>query len=156
MLHYAQKINEFLGKDMRYTPGAGAAGGLGAALMAFLGAELKKGVDLVLEAYDFATVLKGVALVITGEGRLDSQTAAGKAPMGVARLAHEAGVAVIGVAGEVCPSASVLLKMGFSALFSLPKGPLTLEEAIRNTPILLENIGEQIARTLKIRLAEKG
>jgi glycerate kinase len=150
MLHYARKIKEFLGKDISYIPGAGAAGGLGAALMAFLGAEFSKGIDLVLDAYRFPEVLQGASLVITGEGRLDSQTAADKAPLGVARMAHGMGVPVIGIAGEVCSSAWVLLEHGFSALFSLVNGPITLDEAIKNTPTLLECLGEQIARTLGI------
>lgn len=150
MSHYARKMSEFLDKDMRHVPGAGAAGGLGAAFMAFFEAELKSGIDLILDATNFNDALKDAALVITGEGRLDSQTAAGKAPMGVARRAYNAGVPVIGIAGEVCPSASILLKKGFTALFSLTNGPLTLQEAIENTPLLLDTLGEQIARTLKL------
>jgi glycerate kinase len=150
MLHYARKVNRFSGKDMRYIPGAGAAGGMGAALMVFLGAELKTGITLILEAAHFREMLEGASLVITGEGRLDSQTAAGKAPMGVARMAHAMNVPVIGVAGEVCPSASLLFKKGFSALFSIVNGPIPLDKAIKNAPLLLENLGEQIARALKI------
>ncbi len=150
MAHSARKMSVYLGKDMSFVPGAGAAGGLGAAFMAFLDADLKSGIDLILDATNFCEALKDAALVMTGEGRLDSQTAAGKAPMGVARKAYSADVPVIGIAGEVCPSASVLLNQGFPALFSLTNGPITLQEAIENTPTLLENLGEQIARTLKL------
>ncbi len=156
MQHYAVKIKELLHKDMSYVPGAGAAGGLGAALMAFMDAELKPGIEIILAAVNFQEALKDAELVITGEGRLDSQTAAGKAPLGVAGPAHDRGIPVIGIAGEVSGGASVLLKAGFTALFSLVNGPMSLEEALKNTPALLENIAEQIARTLKVTLAGKG
>jgi glycerate kinase len=150
MQHYALKIKHCLAKDVSHIPGAGAAGGMGAALISFLGAEFKYGIDLVLKTSRFQEQLQGAALVITGEGRLDSQTAAGKAPMGVARLAQAAGIPVIGVAGEVAPSAYILLEQGFSALFSLVNGPITLKAAIYNTPGLLKNLGEQIARIIKL------
>ncbi len=149
MVHYAGKIKEFLGINISYTAGAGAAGGLGAALMAFLQAEFKKGIDLILDMLNFKQTLKGASLLITGEGRLDSQTMAGKAPMGAASIAYNMGIPVIGIAGSVSDDAHILLAHGFSAMFSLVNTPMSLKEAMQNTPALLENIAEQIARTIK-------
>jgi glycerate 2-kinase len=99
LAHYAEVIKRDLRRSVLELPGGGAAGGTGAALVAFLGAELKPGAALIVEATGLAAALRGADLVITGEGRIDGQTAYGKAPGEVARRAHAAGVPVLFIAG---------------------------------------------------------
>jgi len=98
---FADVVEQTLEKPIRHVPGAGAAGGLGAGLLAFLDAELKRGVEIVLEAVQFQERVKDASLVITGEGRIDGQTISGKTPIGVAKAAKQYGIPVIGIAGFV-------------------------------------------------------
>lgn len=111
-------------------PGAGAAGGLGFAFREFLGAELKSGVDIVLEETGFMSAIRDADVVVTGEGRLDAQTAMGKAPVGVARAAKRLGKKVIAFSGCVSPDAGVLNGCGIDAFFPAVRGIVTLEEAL--------------------------
>ena len=111
-------------------PGAGAAGGLGFAFSAYLGAALQSGVSLILEATDAERYVKEADLVITGEGRLDGQTAMGKAPVGVARLAKKYGKPVIAFCGCATDEAGRCNSEGIDAYFPIPRGPLTLQEAM--------------------------
>ena len=99
--HYAETISSNLGKDIEQVPGAGAAGGLGGGLMAFLSAELKRGVEIVLDATRLEEQVKDADLVITGEGKIDAQTVFGKTPIGVAKTAKKHNVSVIAIAGNV-------------------------------------------------------
>ena len=128
--NFARVVRKFNGADVEYYPGAGAAGGLGAGFKALLGAELKPGIDLVLEAIGFDRLLEHCDLVITGEGRIDSQTASGKAPAGVLKAARRKGVPVVAIAGEVERSFE-LNEQGFAAVFSIQPGPESLQEAMR-------------------------
>jgi len=150
--HMATLIREQLGKDINNVPGAGAAGGLGAGLLAFLGAELVKGVDMVADTLGLEEQLKDADLVITGEGRMDAQTRFGKTPFGVAQLAAKHGIPVIGVTGSLDADAVELYNHGFSALLSIQEKPLSLDEALVQAPELLERCGERIARLVKINL----
>lgn len=127
--NYARVIREFNGEDIEHEPGAGAAGGLGGGCKALLGAELKPGIDLILDTVSFDGLLESCDLVITGEGRIDSQTTAGKVPWGVLKAAAGRGVPVVAIAGEVLYSAG-LEKSGFTGIFSIQQGPLTLNEAM--------------------------
>lgn len=126
---FAKVILDFNGTDVRDIPGAGAAGGLGGAFIAFLGARLEQGVDVVLDSIDFDSLIAGADMVITGEGRLDSQTASGKTPLGVLRRAQKSGIPVIAVAGcvEQCPE---LDSMGFKAIYSTSEAGVPLELAM--------------------------
>ena len=117
--HLADVIEHDLGKDVRDLPGAGAAGGTGAGLVAFLGADLTPGAPLVVSAAGFDSALQGAGLVITGEGRVDGQTAFGKAPGEVARRAHEAGVPVLFLAGTRGPGWDGLGALGIRAVYTL-------------------------------------
>jgi len=144
--HLAQVVRRDLGVDMAAPAGAGAAGGLGGGLWAFLGARLRKGIDMVLELVELRTRLEGAALVFTGEGQMDAQTAFGKAPAGVARMAREAGVPCIAVAGSVGEGLEPLHEMGIDAVFSLCPGPITLEQAMSRTSTLVARITEQALR----------
>ncbi len=135
-----------LGLDVRDAPGAGAAGGLGAGLMAFLGGRLRPGVELVIDAVGLDEKLRGADLVLVGEGRLDEQTACGKVPVGVARLAARLGVPAVAVCGSLGPGYQAVHAEGIVACFSILDGPRTLDEAIEHARELLAAAAEQVVR----------
>ena len=135
-----------LGKSVGQVPGAGAAGGLGAGLMALLGGRLVSGIELVLDVLEFDDKAKGAQLIITGEGKFDAQSAFGKVPMGVAQRARSLGVPVVVVAGSVLPSADVLHGEGVTAYFSILNQPMTLKEAMERGAELVENQAAQVMR----------
>jgi glycerate 2-kinase len=137
LAHYASMLKRDLGADVADVAGAGAAGGLGAGLLAFAHAQLVPGARLVLDALDFAAAVRGAALVITAEGQLDAQTAYGKSVGAVAEAAHAAGAEVIALAGSVKASASDLAALGIAAAVPLPDRPLTLEESMARAPELV-------------------
>ena len=128
-----------LGVDHRDAPGAGAAGGLGFAAKAFLGARFRPGVEIVAELGGLAQAVKGAALVFTGEGRMDAQTLRGKTPAGVARIARQAGVPVVALAGSLGEGYEALHACGISAAFSLAPGPITLQQALNDAERLLHD-----------------
>lgn len=131
MLHYAEKTAEFFEKDNSKTPGAGAAGGLGFAFLSYLpSVELKSGITIVLEAIELEKELKDADIVVTGEGRLDVQTAMGKVPVGVAHLAKKYNCKVIAFAGGVTDDAGKCNEEGIDAFFPIVRGITTLEEAM--------------------------
>jgi UTP--glucose-1-phosphate uridylyltransferase len=142
----ASVIEQTLGMDVRNVPGAGAAGGMGAGALAFLHAELKRGAELVNEIIGLEHAMQGASLVLTAEGRLDAQTAAGKAPAAVAAMAQSHGIPCLAVAGSLGDDAGVLNTHGIDALFSLCPGPLTLDDAIEHAAALLADATEQIVR----------
>lgn len=131
--------------DLAAAPGAGAAGGAGFAALAYLGAELLPGIELVLELIGFDAALTGAGLVITGEGRLDAQSLSGKAPVGVARAAARHGIPVAAVAGQVLLTDAELAAAGFTAAFSLVEIEPDPAVSIARAASLLELIGRQIA-----------
>ncbi len=139
----AEVIRRDLGSDVYNLPGAGAAGGLGAGLVAFLGAELLPGADLVLDMLGFDQALEDADLLLTAEGRLDAQTLSGKAPAVVALRAKAAGVPCIAIAG--CVDVGPAGKAGFDAAFSLCPGPLGLDDAMRNAAAYLRVTAANIA-----------
>jgi glycerate 2-kinase len=134
------------GQELSASPGAGAAGGAGYGAMAYLGARLVPGADLVLDLIGFDAALTGAGLVITGEGRLDGQSLGGKAPVGVARAAARHGVPVIAVAGRVLLTPDELASAGFSAAYSLADLEPDPAVSIANAAELLERTGELVAR----------
>lgn len=135
-----------LGVDVRALAGGGAAGGLGAGAVAFLGATLESGAAWVLEALDIDRRLAGVDLVLTGEGRFDGQSLAGKAPMALARRARAAGVMCAVVPGSTGPGYKAALAEGASAIFPLVGGDVTLDEAIARAAPLLATRAEEAVR----------
>ena len=147
---FARLIGEQLGKEINQVPGAGAAGGLGAGLMAFLGARLVKGVDMVAESVQLEKAIVEADLVITGEGKMDRQTQFGKTPFGVAQLAEKHGKPVIGVAGTVEEGAEELYGCGFRVIMPILEKPSDLAFAIANASVLLERTGERIARMISL------
>ncbi|EPJ5579168.1 glycerate 2-kinase [Citrobacter koseri] len=129
--HYADIIKKFLHVDVKNVPGAGAAGGMGAALMAFLGAELKSGIEIVTQALNLEEHIHDCTLVVTGEGRIDSQSIHGKVPVGVASVAKKYHKPVVGIAGSLGKDVSIVHLYGIDAVFSVLNCICTLEEAFR-------------------------
>ena len=130
MAHFARVTSETLENDYMNTPGAGAAGGLGYAFLAYTGAALTPGIELILDAVGLEEELSSADVVVTGEGRLDFQTAMGKAPVGVARLAKKYNAKVIAFAGSVTKEATACNKEGIDAFFPILRGVCTLAEAM--------------------------
>ena len=130
MAHFARVTSETLENDYMNTPGAGAAGGLGYAFLAYTGAALTPGIELILDAVGLEEELSGADVVVTGEGRLDFQNAMGKAPVGVARLAKKYNAKVIAFAGSVTKEATACNKEGIDAFFPILRGVCTLAEAM--------------------------
>jgi glycerate kinase len=149
--HFADVVEEAVGRRLRGEPGAGAAGGLGFGLMAFCGARLQPGVELALDSLDADRVLEGASLVVTAEGMLDSQTLAGKLPVGVARRARRHDVPVVAVGAVVAPldplTAQRLRDEGIAVVLSTVEGPATEDELMDpdRTRERLARVGERIA-----------
>ena len=141
--HYAAVIARDLGKQVAQRAGAGAAGGLGAGLMAFLDADARPGVDVVLETMRFRERIAGAALILTGEGRLDAQTLRGKAVAGVARVARDAGVPVIALAGHVALSEDDVRALGLAAALTVVPTGMTEPDAIPRAARLLADAAER-------------
>jgi glycerate kinase len=146
LAHLAALIERDLGVDVRDLPGAGAAGGLGAGLKAFLQADLRRGVDLVLDLVGLDQQLRGADLVLTAEGQIDVQTAFGKAPAGVAERARALGVPCFALAGGVGGGLDALHALGIDAVFSLCPGPVSLEQAMAAGADYLAATTEQAVR----------
>ena len=148
--HYAQIAAKITNRPhVAESAGAGAAGGLGAALLFFTNAELMPGVSLVLNATNFDARVKGADLVFTGEGRTDFQTVFGKAPVGVAAAAKKHGKPVICIAGGLGDGANDVYDHGIDVLASIAQGPMALEESMKNGATLLADTAERICRTLR-------
>ncbi|MCR4441732.1 MAG: glycerate kinase [Peptococcaceae bacterium] len=152
LFHYAGIVERDLGVDIKEIPGAGAAGGLGGGMAAFLDAEIKSGVEIALEMVKMEELLKkDVDLVITGEGQINRQTVYGKVPVGVARLAKKYQVPVIALVGSVGEGAEEVLNNGIDAYFSIVPRPLTLKEALEEGGAFLADQAEQVARVLRLK-----
>jgi glycerate kinase len=143
----AQLIRKQLGVDVIDMPGAGAAGGLGAGLHAFLGAKLCKGIDLIFGLVGLEEKLVGADLVLTGEGQIDFQTVFGKAPGGVGAAAKAQGVPCFAIAGAVGKELGDLHKTGIDAVFSLCTAPMTLEASMKNAKENLMRVTQQAIRS---------
>ena len=148
--NFAETILSDLGEEVEHISGAGAAGGLGAGMMAFMGGTLKPGVDIVLDTVGLADKLKGTDIVITGEGGIDFQTVYDKAPIGVAKLAKTLGIPTIALAGLVGKDFQVVHKDGIESVFSIVNGPMTLENASSNAHRLIVESTEQVMRLLRV------
>lgn len=148
--HFADHCAKVLPEDVRDEPGSGAAGGLGFAAKAFLGAQFRAGVEVVAELVGLDAAVCGADLVITGEGRFDAQTLRGKTPFGVARIARRHKVPVIVLAGTLGDGYEQMYTHGVDAAFALPSGPMSLEEACREAPRLLRERASDIARVWRL------
>ncbi len=139
-------IKQQLELDVAEMPGSGAAGGLGAGLHAFLGAELRKGIDLIFDLVGLPEKMAGADLVLTGEGQIDFQTVFGKAPGGVGIVAKAQGVPCFAIAGSVGDNLGDLHATGINAVFSLCTGPMTLEASMERGRENLARVTEQAVR----------
>lgn len=146
--NFGKVVEDTLGISLLQYPGAGAAGGMGAALLAFLDAVLERGIDIVIEATQLERKIMDSNLVITGEGKIDDQTQFGKTPYGIATLAKKYNKPVIAIAGGIGEDASVLYEKGIDSIFSIVNKPMTLEEAMVHGESLLEDTAERIIRAL--------
>ena len=146
----AKIIKEKFGKEIDYMEGAGAAGGLGGGLVAFCNAQLKSGIDAVLDIIDFESKIKDASLIITGEGAIDGQTKEGKVPVGVAKRAGN--IPVIAIVGEIREGAEIVYDLGIKSIMPLCTKAMTLEESISNTALLVENASERALRFINIDL----
>lgn len=151
MVHYAQKFAALLGRSIADFPGAGAAGGLGAALKGVLGARLRSGIDAVLDAVGFDALLDGADLVVTGEGRIDRQTAEfGKVPAGVLNRAIRRGVPVAILAGCVGAGAEAIYDIGPCVILPTVSGPTTLEQAMAGAADNVAATADRLFRMWKL------
>jgi glycerate kinase len=149
LTHFADLMQRDLGVDVADRAGAGAAGGLGAGLMAFLGAEVQSGIETVLDAIDFASLARNADWVFTGEGRIDAQTAQGKVIAGVLGRCRRLGVRVIAFGGSVAADEIEDLEVqGLWAAFPIVSGPMTVAEAMRDGERLLEDAVARVTRLL--------
>lgn len=148
LLHWASLIKDQLGKDILNVPGAGAAGGLGAGLMAFTDAELSIGANIVLDSLNYDEHLRDVDLVIVGEGSTDKSTQFNKSPVAVAMRAKKLGIPVICLSGSVGQGYSESRDLGISSFFSIVSGPIELKYAIENAHELIVKSTEEIIRSL--------
>lgn len=149
--HYADVLKRDLGKDLEQTPGAGAAGGLGAGLLAFTNSQMRSGVDIVVDYTGLKDIVQDADVVITGEGQIDFQTKFGKTPIGVAKAtkAVNPNATVIAIAGSIGEKISELYPLGIDAIFTCVPGVEDLSKAIADTDKNLQQVSENIARLIK-------
>ncbi len=147
--HFAQIVRQQFNLDINDFAGAGAAGGLGAGMMIFLKAKLQRGVEIVTQATGLAEKMQGANLVITGEGRIDFQTAFGKTLYGVAQIAKQKNIPLIVLAGGLGDGYKTLYEKGFTAIFSITDKPMLLQNAMDSAALLLENAAENLIRFWK-------
>ena len=150
--HFAGCAQAASGRNVAELAGAGAAGGLGAGLLFFTPAKLRPGVEIVLETVKFVDVVKEAAFVITGEGRTDFQTAYGKAPVGVAKVAKQFSVPVFCISGGLGDGADDVLAQGIDATMSICSRPLSLEECMRDGATLIEEAAARLCRILQAKV----
>lgn len=146
LAHFASIVHRDMGKAIGELPGAGAAGGLGAGLIAFLNAELKSGVEIVIDTVQLEKQLEGANLVVTGEGEINFQTVFGKTPVGVAKLAKKYGIPVIAIAGSIADKAEGVHEAGIDAMIDIVPAPIPLEDAVENAFDLTVEAAERAAR----------
>ncbi|QTL47363.1 glycerate kinase [Priestia aryabhattai] len=152
LAHYAAVIEKEMDTHIQSVPGAGAAGGLGGGLLAFLSAELKPGVDIVIEATQLESYVKNADLVITGEGRIDGQTIYGKTPIGVAKTAKKHSVPVIAIAGSIGAGSEAVYEHGIHALFSVVPGAVALSEALEKADENIERTAKNVASVIRLAI----
>lgn len=148
--HYGTLLEQATGREVINAPGAGAAGGMGAALLGMLNARLRPGIEIVIETLQLEEALRDADLVITGEGRLDSQSVHGKTPIGVARVAKRFGLPVIGIAGSLSKDYQVVHQHGIDAAFSVLDRVVSLEEALAEAADNLEVTARNVAAVWRL------
>ncbi|MCW8330511.1 glycerate kinase [Photobacterium sp. SDRW27] len=150
LAHYAEVIRIQQDRDIKEMAGAGAAGGLGAALLGLLDASLRPGIDIVMDAVNLTEVVADADLVITGEGRIDSQTIHGKTPIGVARTAKKFHTPVIGIAGCLSDDCDVVYDHGIDAVFSVVPRAMVLSDALEEAAFNVQMTARNVAAMLTV------
>lgn len=150
LVHYAQIIARDLEVDVLELTGGGAAGGMGAALYAFCGTQLRRGIEIVTDALQLDACVADADLVVTGEGRMDSQTIHGKVPVGVAKVAKRYHKPVIGIAGSLTADVGIVHEHGLDAVFSVIYTICTLDDALKNAAENVRMTARNVAATLKM------
>jgi glycerate kinase len=153
LLHLSRVIAEELGKNLAALKGGGAAGGMGAGMAAFLGGELKPGFGLVSQLTGLEKWIEWADLVITGEGRIDTQTAYGKTPAGVARLAERQNKPVMAFTGSLDNGIETLSGSAISVIIPVTNKPMTLDQSLNQAGKLLADAGARTARIIKMALS---
>lgn len=150
--HFAERIEQQCGKNVAHIAGSGAAGALGGGFLAFLNATLQSGIDIVLDTIQFEERIKDAQFVITGEGKIDAQSAMGKVISGIAKRCVKHNVPLLAFAGHVEESAKVLHEHGVCALFSIMHSPMSLKEAMdeAKTKTLMKQTVEEVFRVIKV------
>lgn len=152
---YSHAVKEAVGKDFSQKPGAGAAGGMGFALMAFLGAQIKSGIDTVLDLIDFDEKIKSVSLVITGEGRMDGQSVCGKVPYGVGMRCRKYNIPCVAVVGGLLEGYEKIYDSGIKSVITTINGEMSLEYAIENSERLYEDAAFRLLSAVKCGMEMK-
>ena len=155
LAHFAQVIDSQLGVAVNDVPGAGAAGGIGAALKGFLNAEFRPGIAIVIEQSGLDAAAQWADVVFTGEGSIDFQTKFGKTPAGVAETAKRHGKPVIAVAGHIGTGIDELHEVGIDAVFGIAPGAASLSELLADAAANVTRTTEQIVRTLQLKQLHK-
>ena len=150
MHHFSGQIKKYLGKEVEYVAGSGAAGGLGGGMVAFFNAEIRSGFELISEITDLDQWIGWADLVITGEGKMDEQTRFGKTPYGVAGIAGKQHKPVIAIAGALGRGHEMFYENGFHCIVPVTDKPMDLDNAIKNAGILIESSAERIFRLLQL------
>lgn len=149
MIHYAALVREKMGTDVDQIPGSGAAGGLGAAFCVFLKAEMKSGIETVLDLIHFDELLEGVDLVITGEGRIDWQSAFGKVPSGIGNRCRKKGIPAIAIVGGMGDKAEMIFDHGIDSIITTINGAMGLDEALERAEELYAGAAERAFRMVR-------
>ena len=153
MKSYAKVAGEALGRDIDNLPGAGAAGGLGAAACGFLNATLKSGIETVLDLIDFDRMLEGVDVVVTGEGRIDWQSAFGKVPSGIGMRCKNKGIPAVAIVGGMGKGAEKIYEFGVESIIPTINGAMDIDEALERAEELYQGAAERMFRFLKVGMA---
>ena len=150
MRNYADQIKRFFGYDVADVKGAGAAGGLGAALMSFCQAKLQSGIRTILELIHFDEIIEDAVLIITGEGRVDGQSSRGKVLEGIGSAAKNKHIPVVAITGGIGSGADTIYSVGIDSIMVTEDGPMTLKEALQNAHSLVEDAAERMFRMIKV------
>jgi len=156
MMNYSEQLIHYFEKDYGKLPGAGAAGGLGVALSSFLKAELKSGIDIILDTAKFNELIDGADFVVTGEGRLDGQSIQGKVIDGITNRTKVKNIPVVVIAGGVAEGYEAVFDNGVDVLITLPNKPMSLEDAMNKSKDLLREKMHQFCNSLKIGMKISG
>lgn len=155
MVSYAKVLNETFGFDIANTQGAGAAGGLGAALLGFLNGKMKSGIDTVLDLIGFDKLLEKIDFVVTGEGRMDWQSAFGKVPAGIGQRCKKMNIPAVAIVGGMGKGAEKIFDFGINSIFTTINGAMDISEAMERSEELYLSAADRMFRMLKLSIEKK-